>query len=135
MSEELAGQDDLKKLFGVILGTDVQIKDNINQAEEKMFGLMINKLISSDTMEHSLMEKGGIDAHKLTDPLWLVIENLMVLLYGSEASRIILWYIYERIGPDGKAIPLEGSNGKPFVLNNTDDLWSYIKYKSPPSSK
>tara|TARA_R110002049_G_scaffold2313_1_gene16868 strand:- start:3677 stop:4084 length:408 start_codon:yes stop_codon:yes gene_type:complete len=135
MSEELPGKDDLKKLFAVILGTEVQVKDNINQAEEKIFGVMINSLISSDKMEHKLNEDGGIDAHKLTDPLWLVVENLMVLLYGSEASRIILWYIYERIGPDGKVIPLEESNGKQSILNNTDDLWSYIKYKSPPSTK
>ena len=37
MSEELPGKDDLKKLFAVILGTEVQVKDNINQAEEKIF--------------------------------------------------------------------------------------------------
>ena len=53
------------------------------------------------------IEDGGIDAHKLTDPLWSVIENYMILLYGPESTRIILWYIYERIGPDGEIIPLE----------------------------
>tara|TARA_B100000768_G_scaffold41023_1_gene39850 strand:+ start:516 stop:917 length:402 start_codon:yes stop_codon:yes gene_type:complete len=131
--EEVNGADDLKKLFEVILGTKVKIKDNINQAEENVFGLMINKLITADVMEHKLMEDGGIDAHKLTDPLWSVIENYMILLYGPESTRIILWYIYERIGPDGEITPLETSSGKTFLLKTTDDLWSYIKYKQPPT--
>ena len=125
--EEVNGADDIRKLFEVILGTKVKIKDNINQAEENVFGLMINKLIAADVMD------GGIDAHKLTDPLWSVIENYMILLYGPESTRIILWYIYERIGPDGEIIPVETSNGKTFLLKTTNDLWSYIKYKQPPT--
>ena len=133
--EEINGSVELQKLFGLILGTKVQIKDNINEAEEKMFGMMIDKLISSDNMEHELMGVGGIDAHKLTDPLWWVVEYYMILLYGVEAAKVILWYIYDRIGPDDKIIPLEGNNGKKFILNNTVDLWNYIKYKSPSPTK
>ena len=57
------------------------------------------------------------------------------MIYGSEATKVILWYIYDRIGPDGNVVPLEGQNGKQFILKNTDDLWGYIKYKSPSSPK
>ena len=92
-------------------------------------------MISADKLENQLAEFGGIDAHKLTDPLWLVIETYMNMIYGSEATKVILWYIYDRIGPDGNVVPLEGQNGKQFILKNTDDLWGYIKYKSPSSPK
>ena len=30
-------------------------------------------------MENELASIGGIDAHKLTDPLWIVIETYMAL--------------------------------------------------------
>ena len=140
MSNNKINEKDLQKLFGLILNTKVKVKDNkdnignINNREERNFGLMIEKLITADTMEHRVMEIGGIDAHKLTDPLWQVVENYMSLLYGSESTKIILWYIYDRIGPDGNIISLEEPNKKNIILKSTNDLWNYIKYKSPSSS-
>jgi len=135
MENEINGKSDIQKLFKSILGTEVSIKDNFEENEEKIFGTLINKLIAADNMENELSAIGGIDAHKLTDPLWLVIEGYMAMIYGAEATKIILWYIYDRIGPDGKIVPLEGHNGKLFILASTSDLWSYIKYKSPSSPK
>ena len=41
-----------------------------------------------------------------------------------------MWYIYERFDSDDNVIPLEGEDGKMFVLNTVNDLWSYIKYKT-----
>lgn len=133
--EDINGKDDIKKLFKSILGTEVSIKDNFEENEEKIFGTLINKLITADTIENELASLGGIDAHKLTDPLWVVVEGYMAMIYGAEATKIILWYIYDRIGPDGKVVPLEGHNGKKFILESTNDLWSYIKYKSPSTPK
>jgi|TARA_R100001163_G_C5067994_1_gene207639 hypothetical protein len=135
MEDDIPGQEELQKLFQTILGAKVGVKNNIDKNEEQAFGTLINKLISADKLENQLAEFGGIDAHKLTDPLWLVIETYMNMIYGSEATKVILWYIYDRIGPDGNVVPLEGQNGKQFILKNTDDLWGYIKYKSPSSPK
>ena len=132
MMEEINGQRDIQKLFEIILGTKVKIKDNIEKSEEKIFEAMVEKLILSDTMEHKLMEHGGIDAHKLTDPLWIVIEDFLTMLYGNSSSSIIMWYILDRKGPDGKVVPLQTNKGKNVVLNTPKDLWDYIKYKSSP---
>lgn len=132
MMEEINGQRDIQKLFEIILGTKVKIKDNIDKSEEKIFEVMIEKLILSDTMEHKLMEHGGIDAHKLTDPLWAVIEDFLTMLYGNSASAIIMWYILDRKGSDGKVVPLQTNEGKKVVLNTPKDLWDYIKFKSSP---
>ena len=35
MMEEINGQRDIQKLFEIILGTKVKIKDNIDKSEEK----------------------------------------------------------------------------------------------------
>jgi len=121
---------ELKKLFKLILGTDVNIKDNIDASEEIIFKNFIDNLDAANKRENKLMEEGGLDCSKLTDPLWHIIENCFRMLYGTEATDMILWYIYDRFNPDGSIVPLEGPNEKIFILKDSNDLWSYIKYKS-----
>ena len=123
------GNDGLKKLFKMVLGTSINIKDNIDETEELVFISLIKKLEDAEKTEHQLFETSGIDLSKITDGLWFVIENQMRMLYGDESSELIQWYIYDRFGPDGEVIPLEGPNNKLFILKTPSDLWSYIKYK------
>jgi|TARA_R110000803_G_scaffold115646_2_gene184161 hypothetical protein len=130
--EDTTGSDkDIKNLFNIILGVEVNIKDNFDKSEELIFKSHIDKLDKANIMECKLMEDGGIDCHNLTSPLWYIIESTFRMLYGPESTDIILWYIYDRFNPDGSIVPLEDPNGKTFIIKNTEDLWSFIKYKSP----
>ena len=80
---------ELKKLFKLILGTDVNIKDNIDASEEIIFKNFIDNLDAANKRENKLMEEGGLDCSKLTDPLWHIIENCFRMLYGTEATDLI----------------------------------------------
>ena len=131
MKDTTGNDKDIKKLFNSILGVDVTIKDNMDKSEEIIFKSYVSKLDESNIMENKLMEEGGIDCHKLTDPLWYVIENSFRMLYGQDSTEIILWYIYDRFNPDGSIVPLEDKDGKTFIIKDPNDLWSFIKYKSP----
>jgi hypothetical protein len=124
------GSKDIKKLFKSILGTEVNIKDNIDESEETIFKVFIEKLEKSYKIENKVFEESGIDLTKVTDGLWFVLENTLKMTYGQDAGDIIIWYIYDRFNPDGSIVPLEGPNEKQFILKNSNDLWSYIKYKS-----
>lgn len=129
--EDTTGHDkDLNDLFKIILGTDVTIKDNMSQAEEEVFKTFIEKLDTSFRTENKVFEEGGIDLSKITDGLWFVIENVMGMVYGEEAKELVFWYVYDRFNPDGSIVPLEGPNGKTFLIKNPNDLWGFIKYKS-----
>tara|TARA_B100001094_G_C17970635_1_gene690111 strand:- start:483 stop:872 length:390 start_codon:yes stop_codon:yes gene_type:complete len=123
--------NDIKGLFKKILGSEVNIKDNIQVTEKSVFCLFIKKLEESNKIENELIETGGIDCNKVTDPLWIVIENLLKFVYGEQAADTILWYIYDRFNPDGTVIPLEDEDGKQYIITTPDDLWSYIKYRYP----
>lgn len=123
------GNEGLKQLFKMVIGADVNIKDNFDKTEEVIFTSLIKRLEESEKMEHKVFQTSGIDLSKVTDGLWFVIENQMRMLYGSESSELIQWYIYDRFNPDGSIIPLEGPNGKLFILRDPNDLWSYIKFK------
>lgn len=126
MKEE---NENLNELFKLILGTDVKIKDNINASEEMVFQSFINRLENSIKIEEETFGLSGIDLTRITGELWFVLEGMIKMLYGEEASGIIQWYLWDRFNPDGSIIPLEGTDGKDYKLENPKDLWSYIKYK------
>tara|TARA_R110000803_G_C11940385_1_gene316497 strand:- start:531 stop:941 length:411 start_codon:yes stop_codon:yes gene_type:complete len=125
------GKEDFKDLFTGILGSEVNIKDNINKSEEMIFNHLINILATQQSQEDELYELSGIGINKYTDPLWSVITNVLQLLYGEDKTELIMWYIIDRFNPDGTIIPVEDENGKEFIFNTPKDLWSYINHRYP----
>jgi len=129
MGELFEGEDDIRDLFKQMLGSDIIIKDNIKESEEKLFILFVEQLEKAKDLEDKVVEI-GLDVHPLVDPLWIVIENMLKLQFGLDTTNLIMYYLYDRIGPDGKIIPLveEGSDKK-FILKDPKDLFSYIKFR------
>lgn len=131
MSEEINGSEDIKKLFKTVLGSEVNIKDNIDATEEGVFAIFIKKLEESFEIENIVYKEGGIELSKATNPLWFVIENSFKFLYGEEATQLIFWYVMDRIGDNGQIVPIEDENGKEYIFKEPKDLWRYIKYRFP----
>ena len=129
MGELFEGEGDIRDLFKQMLGSDIIIKDNIKESEEKLFILFVEQLEKAKDLEDKVVEI-GLDIHSLVDPLWIVIENMLKLQFGLDTTNLIMFYLYDRIGPDGKIIPLveEGSDKK-FILKDPKDLFSYIKFR------
>jgi len=129
VGELFEGEDDIRDLFKQMLGSDIIIKDNIKESEEKLFILFVEQLEKAKDLEDKVVEI-GLDVHPLVDPLWIVIENMLKLQFGLDTTNLIMFYLYDRIGPDGKIIPLveEGSDKK-FILKDPKDLFSYIKFR------
>ena len=75
--EKFIGEEEIKHLFQNILGADINIKDNLKQTEETVFCLFVKKLEESKIIEDKVFEEGHIDLKKVTDPLWIVVENLL----------------------------------------------------------
>jgi len=131
--EKFIGEDEIKHLFQDILGTNINIKDNLKQTEETVFCLFVKKLEESRIIEDKVFEEAHIDLKRVTDPLWLVVENLLKMQYGPDAVELIMWYIYERFNPEGKVMSIEDENGKKYKFLNPKDLFSYIKHRHPKS--
>mgnify|MGYP003647648124 FL=1 len=129
MGELFEGEDDIRDLFKQMLGSDIIIKDNIKESEEKLFILFVEQLEKAKSLEDQTIEL-GLDLHPLVDPLWIVIENMLKLQFGLDTTNLIMFYLYDRIGPDGKIIPLvEEESDKQFKLKTPKDLFSYIKFR------
>ena len=123
--------DELKDLFKQVLGSDVNIKDNITPSDKTFFCLIVNKLDETHKADEALFESSGIDLTRIQNKLWLVIEALLKLTYGAYAFDMIMWYIFDRFNPDGKVVPFEDEKGNSTLIMTTKDLYDFIKHRFP----
>jgi|TARA_R110000782_G_scaffold228819_2_gene315283 hypothetical protein len=133
--EEFEGTDDLKNLFKEILGSDVDIKDNLVITDESVFCVLINKLDKSHKDDEALFELSGIDLSKTNSELWMVVETLLKLQYGESSFDLIMWWLLDRFNPDGKVVPFEGEDGKTYSIITAKDLYQFMKHRSPHNGK
>ena len=116
----------IKKVFDTVLGANTIVKDNIKATESTIFEILIQKAYDSLNLEDKLGEM-DIDITKITDPLWFVIENQFKLIYGEEATEIIMWYLMERLDEDNNVMALEDEDENKIILNKPIDLWKYLQ--------
>ena len=128
---EFEGIDDVKKLFKKILGSEVIVNDSMDVTEEIIFVVFIQRLEEAFETENKLYEIGGIELGQVTESLWFVLEHTFKLLYGEEATNLIWWYIFDRIGENDKIIPFTDEDGKEYTFQNAKELWMYINYRFP----
>lgn len=129
MDELFEGEEDIRNLFRKMLGSDIIIKDNISENEEKLFILFVEQLENAKKLEDKVVEL-GLEVKPLVDPLWVVIENMLKLQFGLDTTQLIIFYLYERFNPDGTIIALEDEGtGKKYILKEPKDLFSYIKFR------
>lgn len=124
--EEFSGLQNIRDLFEKVLGTEVTIKDEIDDSEEKIFVNLIKKLDQAFTKENKIEEISGIDLTKVTEDLWYVVEHLMQFTYGDDARELIMWYVLFRGGDDKEGI-WQDDEGKIYKIDTPQKLWKHIK--------
>jgi hypothetical protein len=128
---EFEGINDVKKLFKKILGSEVIVNDSMDVTEEIIFVVFIQRLEEAFETENKLYEIGRIELGQVTEPLWFVLEHTFKLLYGEEATNLIWWYIFDRIGENDEITPFIDEDGKEYTFQNAKELWMYINYRFP----
>jgi hypothetical protein len=68
-----------------------------------------------------------IDFTTYDEKFYDVIDTLILMQFGKEASEIIFFYLYERVNPDGSINQLIDTNDQYVTLNSPTDLWELIK--------
>ena len=91
--------------------------------------MLVGELEKSKNLEEKVIDL-GLEIHPLIDPLWIVIESMLKLQFGLDTYNLIMLYLYERFGPDGKLTPLvDEETGKKYLLETPKDLFDYIKFR------
>jgi len=122
---EYDGVKDMKDLFEDILGSKVNIKDDLENTEEQVFNTFINKLRLQTQTEDQIQDISGLKISKVTDNLWYIVENLLKFVYGEDATEVIMWYVLLR---DEDSEYWE-ENEEAYKINDLKSLWKFVKKK------
>ena len=66
------------------------------------------------------------------EAFYLMIENLLYIHYGEWKTDIILWWVYDRFGPEGEIMPIELNNHddntkESVIVETAEQLWNFLK--------
>jgi hypothetical protein len=124
-----------------IIGADTVLKRR-KKTEEDINRDTFEKIIL--TLEQANVRSsiiGGdfkLDFTSYDETFYEIIDNLILMQFGKEASEIIFFYVYERINPDGTVNELADQDNNVVALNNPTDLWmlvNHIKNKTNKTKK
>ena len=124
-----------------IIGADTVLKRR-KKTEEDINRDTFEKIIL--TLEQANVRSsiiGGdfkLDFTSYDETFYEIIDNLILMQFGKEASEVIFFYVYERISPDGSINELADQDNNVVALNNPTDLWmlvNHIKNKTNKTKK
>lgn len=119
-------QDQMKKL----IGTDSTVKRRKKTKEDtqrEIFLTTISLLEHILTRGVMLESDYGFNTSKYDEPFYQVIDSLIYLHFDEDSADLIMFYLYERINPDGTLNPVTDINGDEVPLENAEDLWILVQ--------
>ena len=128
----------VKRTLETMIGTDLSLKrkkKNEIDLNREIFEKTIFALERSNVRSAIIGTEFSVDLSSYDELFYEVIDNLMVMHFGKEASEVIFFYVYERMNPDGTINELRDLNDIPIILNSPTDLWDLINVIKNASSK
>lgn len=116
----------LNELFVSLIGADVEFTDSMPEDNFEAFDLFIKKLEDSIYAEDMASIYGGVKLSKIIDPLWYVIENLIIIQFGKAAYEVIMWFLLYRIDEEGNEVSWIDEDEDEFTIKTTQQLYDYI---------
>ena len=128
----------VRQTLETMIGTDLSLKRKKKSEYDlntELFEKIIIALERTNIRTALVGTEFDIDLSKYDETFYEVIDNLMLMQFGKQASEVIFFYVYERMNPDGSINELRDTNDTPIVLNNPTDLWDLINVIRNASSK
>jgi hypothetical protein len=129
---------EIKTTLETMIGTDLSLKrkkKNEKDLNRDMFEKIIIALEKVNIRTTIVSNEFDLDLNKYDESFYEVIDNLIMMQFGKQASEVIFFYVYERINPDGSINELMDANNNPVMLNNPTDLWELVNLIKNASSK
>ena len=114
-------------------GKNVNIKSKQKGLSEKeLFIDIINIFDECNQRTEDLEETYMMGISSYDEAFYLMIENLLYIHYGEWKTDIILWWVYDRFGPEGKIMAIElndhdSNSTESVIVETAEQLWSFLK--------
>ena len=124
-----------------IIGADTVLKRRKKTEEDinrDTFEKIIIALEQANVRSSIIGSDFKLDFTSYDETFYEIIDNLILMQFGKEASEVIFFYVYERISPDGSINELADQDNNVVALNNPTDLWmlvNHIKNKTNKTKK
>jgi len=121
-----------------IIGADTVLKrrkkteDDINK---DTFEKIIITLEQANVRSSIIGGDFKLDFTSYDETFYEIIDNLILMQFGKEASEVIFFYVYERINPDGTVNELADQDNQVVALNNPTDLWMLVNHIKNKTNK
>lgn len=107
----------------------ISVKPTETLSEKEMFVDLITRLDEAWDSSNKLFAKFKINLLEYEEGYFGLIEDLLLMKYGSWKTEIILWFVYGRIDENGEIHPLslnlEGNEEK-VIIKTPTQLWDLL---------
>jgi hypothetical protein len=134
-------QDPLKKLqdqMKKLIGTESTVKRRKKTKEETQREVFLTTI---PLLEH-ILNRGimlesdyGFNTVMYDEPFYQIIDSLIYMHFDEDAADLIMFYLYERVNPDGTFNFVTDINGDEFSLENAEDLWILVQQITEENKK
>jgi hypothetical protein len=114
-------------------GKNVNIKSKQKGLSEKeLFIDIVNIFDECNKRTEDLEETYMMGISSYDEAFYLMIENLLYIHYGEWKTDIILWWVYDRFGPEGEIMAIElndhdSNSAESVIVETAEQLWSFLK--------
>jgi hypothetical protein len=127
-SKKNSHEENIKISIDKILGSNTSLKRTKKTAEDQRRSLFINIINQLQALDNRALElhfNYSMDMTSYETPFFVVIEELLDMLFTKNQIGLINFYLYERITPEGFMLELH-DNGVPIPMNNAEQLYEAI---------
>lgn len=120
----------LQEQINQLIGTESTLKRRKRTKEDaqKELFLTIIPLIEHVLERNVILDSDyGINNTKYDEPFFKIIDSLLYLHFDTDAADLIMFYIYDRVNPDGSLNALIDSEGTEIFLETPIELWHLVK--------
>jgi hypothetical protein len=117
-----------------ILDIKSQVKRKRKTQSDKkreLFISIINSIEGLINRQNLMFADLQVDFTKYDDAFLDTIDALIVLHFGKEGAELIVYYLWDRLAPDGSVNPLLNEADEEIVLNTAEDLWNLLVSINP----
>jgi hypothetical protein len=135
MDEHAKGvQQSIESIIGAntVLKRRKKTEDDINR---DTFEKIILTLEQANVRSSIIGGDFKLDFTSYDETFYEIIDNLILMQFGKEASEVIFFYVYERINPDGTVNELADQDNNVVALNNPTDLWMLVNHIKNKTNK
>ncbi len=117
------------KHLSELIGKGVEIKEKAlppKKQEEQFFFHLIDALLRIEASSNFAFDL-GIDLTMYDSTYMEVIENLLFINFGEFKATVILWWVFDRITPDGEECSLMDENEVEHHIRTPKQLYKFLK--------